>query len=332
MNITLFCPDPTDATSWYRGVGPFAELSKSNPDVRISFYKEANWATLAFTDIAFMQRPHREQDLEIIKRCKEQQIPVWVDFDDYLFDVPKWNQTYKHYSSEKTRKVVAESIAQADVVTVSTDFLGEKLAPLNKNIVTIPNALNTRLFKFSPIEQNNIILWRGSATHKGDYSEIAQQLVELSLKPHMRSWAFIFVGDRPWFAELMPEKQVMAVEAMDVIDYHRFIRDIKPAIMVVPLADNDFNRCKSNCAWLEGTYAGAAVVGPENFPEFEKPGITPTTPPFITETLERLIDNPFLRKTKVGNAQFYIDNFLTLKHTNDQRMAVINQLIGGAKA
>jgi hypothetical protein len=255
---------------------------------------------------------------------------VWVDLDDYLFEVPAWNPTFKHYSQEKTQKLIAECIASADVVTVSTAFLKEKLAALNNNIVVIPNALNTKLFDFAPIEQNNIILWRGSATHKGDYAEIAQQLVELSLMPHMKSWAFIFVGDRPWFAELMPEKNAIAVEAMDIIDYHRFIKDIKPAIMIVPLADNDFNRSKSNCAWLEGTYAGACVVGPE-LPEWNLPGITPTKPPFINEVLERLIENPALRKAKVEASRQYIDAYLTTKHTNDQRMDVINQLIGGAK-
>lgn len=37
-------------------------------------------------------------------------------------------------------------------------------------------------------------------------------------------------------------------------------------ISVGPLADNDFNKCKSNIKWLESSMAGAAFIGSNVYP------------------------------------------------------------------
>jgi hypothetical protein len=347
-NLAVYAPNATDATSWYRAIGPISELKKSNRDLTISFVSETSWATLAFADAIFMQRPHRQRDLDTLKMAKAQGVKTWVDYDDFLLDVPTDNPTAKHYRSEVTMKCVAECIATADVVTVSTPFLLEKLAPLNTNIVVIPNALNTKLFNIEApvvgVEQNNVILWRGSATHRADYSTVAEQVVELANRPEMKAWAWVFLGDRPWFTELMPPKNVVCMEPLDVIEYHSFIKTLKPALMFVPLVENDFNKCKSNCAWLEASYAGAAVVGPQlgswfagvDIPpvhsEWELPGITQARPDLFKDFMQGLIENPAKRAYNANESRRYIQNYLTLEKVNKKRMEVIISLTEGAPA
>jgi hypothetical protein len=49
---------------------------------------------------------------------------------------------------------------------------------------------------------------------------------------------------------------------VDTIKYFKWLANTAPRIMMVPLADTAFNRCKSNIAWLEATGAGAAVLAP----------------------------------------------------------------------
>ena len=230
-------------------------------------------------------------------------------------------------------KCVAECIATADVVTVSTPFLLEKLAPLNTNIVVIPNALNTKLFDIEApvvaVEQNNVILWRGSATHRADYSTVAEQVVELANRPEMKSWAWVFLGDRPWFTELMPPKNVVCMEPLDVIEYHSFIKTLKPALMFVPLVENDFNKCKSNCAWLEASYAGACVVSTD-LPEWLQLGITTSHALTFGEILTSLVEKPSRRAYMANVSREYIRENLTLEKVNKKRMEVINQLTQGA--
>jgi hypothetical protein len=332
-NLAVYVPNATDATSWYRGIGPVAELKKSNPHVNISFVSETSWATLAFADALFMQRPHRPRDLDTLKAAKAQGVKTWVDYDDYLLDVPTDNPTAKHYRAKDTMRCVAECVATADVVTVSTPCLADKLAPLNANIVVVPNALNAKLYDISTpvvgVEQHNVILWRGSNTHRADYSTVAEQIVDLANRPEMKTWAWVFVGDRPWFTELMPPKNVMCMDPLDVIEYHTFIKTLKPALMFVPLADNDFNRCKSNCAWLEASYAGAAVVA-SGLPEWERPGIAMTAQQNFGTTLASLVENPTMRMHLANQSRAYIKANLTLATTNQLRMEVVNQLTQGA--
>ena len=333
-NLAVYVPNATDATSWYRAIGPIAELKKTNRELTVSFVSETNWATLAFADAIFMQRPHRQRDLDTLKMAKAQGVKTWVDYDDFLLDVPTDNPTAKHYRSEATMKCVAECIATADVVTVSTPFLLEKLAPLNTNIVVIPNALNTKLFDIEApvvgVEQNNVILWRGSATHRADYSTVAEQLVELANRPEMKAWAWVFLGDRPWFTELMPHKNVVCMEPLDVIEYHSFIKTLKPALMFVPLVENDFNKCKSNCAWLEASYAGAAVVSTDLL-EWDKPGIVRSPHQMFGNSLTALVENPARRAYMANESRAYIRRELALETVNKKRMEVINTLTEGAK-
>jgi hypothetical protein len=299
----------------------------------VSFVSETSWATLAFADVLFMQRPHRQRDLDTLKMAKAQGVKTWVDYDDFLLDVPTDNPTAKHYRSEATMKCVAECIATADVVTVSTPFLAEKLAPLNTNIVVIPNALNTKLFNIEApvvgVEQNNVILWRGSATHRADYSTVAEQLVELAYRPELKAWAWVFLGDRPWFTELMPPKNVVCMEPLDVIEYHSFIKTLKPALMFVPLVENDFNKCKSNCAWLEASYAGAVVAAP-HMQEWKRSGIVQGVADSFGKNITHLVENPAIRQRCANLSREYIREHLTLEKVNQKRMEVINQLTQGA--
>lgn len=329
--VYVFCPNSTDATSWYRGLGPLAELKKSHQsEVVFAFPNEVNWATLSVADIVFLQRPHRERDLEIVKRAKLQKIPVWIDMDDWLLDVPKYNPSFKHYNNETTKKVIAECVALADRVSVSTWDLRDRLAPLNENIVVVKNALNTKLFpldkKITHDSQSRAILWRGSATHSKDLEVIAQQVVNLSLSPELKGWAWVFLGDRPWFTNLMPEKTTICLDAMDVLDYHQFLESLNPAVMIVPLAENDFNRAKSNCAWLEGSYAGAACLVPDNMDEWKLPGMTPFKPAFLEDAIRFMTSNPHTRANLANQSRAYIKEHLTLERQNLERWRIVTEL------
>jgi hypothetical protein len=74
-------------------------------------------------------------------------------------------------------------------------------------------------------------------------------------------WEFTYIGFNPWFLE--KSKNICFLRALDVVDYFDNGFRLKPAVVHVPLYNNLFNRCKSNIAYIEGSYWGAVCVVPE---------------------------------------------------------------------
>ena len=277
-NILFICPNPDDATSWYRGYGPFGALRRKFPKINlITGASRFTWSLFQMTDITFMQRPYSANHLQIAKMAKDNNNKLWLDYDDDLFTVPQDNPAHGIYNSEKTQKDIATIIAMADVVTVSTQFLKRKLERLNKNIIVINNAFNDNILKlFDPKpfkSRPKFFNWRGSKTHHRDILVNGEAILSCAEKSLKKKWKWHWTGYNPWYiTEGFKEGQVTVTEPLGVVEYHKFIKTIQPTCQIVPLADNKFNRSKSNIAWIEATYSGALTIAPD-WEEWRKPGV-----------------------------------------------------------
>jgi hypothetical protein len=326
--LSVFCPNELDATSFYRGMGPMGLLKKQMGDIIINLMRDVNWSYLSMVDMVFLQRPCLPAHLTIVKYAKRLGIPVWVDFDDALFHVPNWNPFHSVYSQPDRMKATAEIIATADVVSVSTPHLAGLYQELNKNIVVIPNAFNDEFFKYEPPspEKKKLICWRGSQTHREDLNIASEAVTDLAVKYPEVTW--MFIGDNPWFTSYMPDKSAIVVPALDPIEYFEFIKKTAPTIQIAPLVDNDFNRAKSNIAWLEATYSGAVTLAP-NWGEWYRPGITNYTDRADFKVkLEGLICGANFNSLQAAS-WLYIKNELMLSNVNQKRIDIINQYLPG---
>lgn len=327
-NIMMVIPTMTDATSLYRGVGPMAHLKKKRPDINLTFVSEVNWAVLRMTDVVFMQRPFNDDHMTIARMAKDQHIPLWIDYDDDLFSVPSDNPTHKMYSQERIKKNVATIIAMADHVTVSTDFLKRKITSLNKNITVVKNALDSDMFRRTEEQKksrNKLAMWRGSNTHMRDLMTVAGEICE-SMDSHP-SWTFHFQGYNPWFITEGAKNAVVGA-AVDIVQYFQLMQKIRPSIMMVPLADSDFNRSKSNIAWLEGAFAGSVTIAPE-FDEWKVPGCFTYKEPHdfarVFKEVAMLGDDVLNQQSEM--AWEYVQDCLTLDTVNKGRSDVLNSLL-----
>jgi glycosyltransferase involved in cell wall biosynthesis len=331
INLAVICPIPNDTLSFWRGIGPLAELRRIHPELTLCFLNEVYWHTAACVDVAFLQRPFTPSHLVMAQVFKASKVPLWVDFDDDLFSIPPWNPCHRQYMREDVQKTIAEVMALADVVTVSTPQLAAKFAPLNPNIIVIPNALNMHLIgpARAPIPENrNLILWRGSKTHVKDLNVMAEAAIHLSKTYQDVTW--MFMGEVPWFVDFMPRDRVISAESIDPVEYFQFLAKVRPAILCTPLVDCEFNRGKSNIAWLEGSWCGAAVLAPR-WPEWAQPGVTSyVTSADFCQQLERMI----VKRMSDGIASAcdsweHIYRHLTLDTVNSQRMDVLEGLLDG---
>jgi len=267
-SVLCVIPNPFDATSFYRGWGPLSHLRKIMPDTKFVEAMNVNYVTMMMHDALFIQRPTEQKHVELIMLAKKCNVPVWVDYDDNLFEVPIYNPQYAYYQRSEVRENIRNCLSLANLVTVSTDKLRDALdIYMDGEIAIVPNGFPDHII--DPFAEKhprkNIISWRGSATHSEDLKELHHSIVALSWATE-KDWSWAFFGDIDYKThELLIDRKARfkIIPTLEPIDYLRYIHSVGAAIHVVPLADNVFNRCKSNISWIEGQYAGSICITPK---------------------------------------------------------------------
>ena len=318
---------PENGSSFYRCHIPFNYLAKDHVHIKVKYLSELTWGSMSDIDVLFMMRADNSAAYKAITYARLMGIPSWIDMDDDFFAVPKDNPNHKHYSDPDTLKWISLCMQEATVISFSTEFLKvkydaglEKVSTTPPRTLVIKNAANTRLFKFEDHKnRNNIIAWRGSSTHSGDIKTVAKYCEQLGHEWH-------FIGYKP--VEFGIRLHTTYQEPMDAIVYMNYLKDIKPKVMIVPLVDNDFNRAKSNIAWIEATMAGAVTIAP-TLPEFEKPGIVNYSKPeeFLDKLKYVLNMSENEKYALVMASRLHIDYCLHLDHENAKRLDLIHSLV-----
>lgn len=313
---------PHGGCSYYRSLGPF---SKIKDGVDVQYINKIGWHTIADADIVFFSRPQSYEYLEAIQITKNFGVPVWVDWDDLPHACPDYNPNYDFYSQKSTRDVIEKCIAAADIVTVSTNEIKKVFSKFNRNIQLIVNAHNDYNYRLQSIVKTNpFINWRGSPTHEDDLVSCQKEILDIADK--YKQWYFSFIGDGTRFIT-KHIKDVYKKPELEITSYFFTLKTIAPKIHIIPLLDNLFNRAKSNCAWLEATWAGAAVIAPD-FPEFNVPGVTRyKTPAEFGEKLEYLMNNEDHRQQQYELSLEHIRENYLLSQINKKRYEIIHNMV-----
>lgn len=321
MNILVITPSPIDTTSFYRAWGVLPYL-KGDIHLISDKGKQMSWVDIAQMDIIFMHRPYTVEQLRFARYAKEMHIPLWMDYDDDLTRIPEWMSFHSMYMNDETQQIIKALIGIADVVTVSTPDLAARFSELNKTIFTIPNALNDYMLDTTPAPypEKKIILWRGSETHHMDLFAYVEHIRKCITR---EDWEWTYMGFNPWY---LPKTR--HIPTMDPIMYFRTLKSLQPGLMFVPLIDDTFNRCKSNIAWLEATYAGAVCLVPEWESWNQKGSMKYDGGAEFETQLQWLMsgESIFVRKAAYEQSWNTIHESLLLSKVNQQRETVINLL------
>ena len=253
MKIAAFVPNPIDGTSVYRALGPLLHLPKAWEISVINGAQEYSpWLCLTGADVVYLQRPYSEQHIALATVAKHQHKKIWIDWDDDLTCVPKYNEC--HAIFEQMKPNIGTLCKLADVVSTSTPLIAQKCFILGaQKVEVIPNAIDDCYYR-DPLPRSKAIVWRGGNSHVGDlelFRPIANELVK-------RGYNLVMVGTPPrWGYEL--EKYVQ-LPAYEYAHYMRAMHHLAPSVVCVPLLDNEFNRGKSILAGIEGALMGASIV------------------------------------------------------------------------
>lgn len=197
-----------------------------------------------------------------IKYVKMLNIPLVYDIDDLLFD----NIYDERINKKESRKYLA-TIKECDFVTVSTNFLKEKISPHNSNTFLIRNTLSDNFFFESTVnytsekkDDGKIVLayLSGSKSHDADFNVIENTLLNILEKYDFVQ--LLIVGDLD-YNHSMFQKFINRIEHRDKIkysEYHNVFKEID--INLVPLELNDFCHGKSELKYIEAGASGIPSV------------------------------------------------------------------------
>lgn len=304
INIGYLTYIEHSAVNYYRCLGPLKEIHRCCDDINVVEMPTVSWTSLVGLDAVFFMKPYikdhvhegkRACHLDAIKIIKANRKPLILEYDDLLCEVPEESKFHRVWINEPYKENFLEFINYADGLILSTQYMADYLIDNklleHKNYKVVNNAINNYLlgFDYSFSEYNKTVLWRGTSTHFPDFEPYIEQLISI-MKDNL-DFTFIFMG-------ICPDKRIKAlsntrvIDPKDIVNYHNFIKTLRPSIMYVPLLDTPFNRAKSNCSKLEATYAGAITLSPD-FPEFnwkDNTGLSHFDTKDFAEHLDNAID------------------------------------------
>lgn len=346
MNILItgkpawFEKDSHNAISYYRAM-PLKELQRTERTIRVFESNTGFMPELCGIDIVFVHTPTSQDAIYALTNAKSLGRKIWLDFDDLVFGdgIPKANLAWTFFSRKQNVEAMNIAIRLANVITVSTQVLKDKIIELwpfypEHAIHVIHNALmdeqwNMRA-KFRPFREPSTkeparILWRGSVTHEGDLYKFRSGLKVAG------NLSYLFYGHKPWVIDSEYDGPLSQYDyrtwEKNVPAYFEAMKGLEADYIIVPLEKNDFNRAKSNIAWLEGTLAGAACIATDTMPEFDRaPCSRFSTPKDLDRVLSAISKGEDLRTENYMNSRALIEREYLWSHTNRKRLEIINAL------
>lgn len=263
---------------------------------------------------------------------------VILDVDDY------WHLSANHillkdYKIFNQTELIKESVRYADVVHTTTGYLAEKIYPLNKNVVVLPNAVYSELYEqFTPQEifkERYTIGWIGGACH---YEDIFLLKDSLNLLHHDKNlegkFRLVLGGYNEIHAEYKKFESIFTanknhkegsygrIKATDVYNYAYGYNYLD--CVLIPLNNNTFNNCKSELKLIEAGFMGKAAIVSNVTPysDIIKDGencLAVNKNKDFYKHIKKLINEPHYGKYLAGNLERDIKENYHISLVNKQR-------------
>lgn len=326
-------PEPRDGTAWYRCVSPWGRLQETRDDIEISVTNQnVTHADISRHDILLLQRPVANEHLEMLRVAKSHGLSVWSDWDDPYMNVPPNNPRYFTYRDPQIQANIKAIAEQSDVLSVSSLQLQNDFKQHNARCALLPNGVDPRITSQHTDTSTKLpmrrILWRGGDSHNEDLAVFADAIVAAANSDaphHMWSW----YGLTPHqIMPRLPHGTAQVIPFTDLQSYWRHLPGLHPNIVIVPLADTHFNKCKSNIAALEGAWAGGAVLAPR-WPEWYMPGVTTYDSPvdFEKKLVKLMKTSTKELSAKAAETWKYANEKLSVDIVNELRSRLLNALL-----
>lgn len=255
---------------------------------------------------------------------------VIIDCDDNYLDVPESNLLYDTFKvGKKDRAFTSTILSLADVITVSTEPLAERIQShikqtqgIYKEVVVIPNMNDIKIWTDVVPRDEFVIGYSGSNSHQDDLKMVMPSIIEVMKKYPVK---FELIGAiskdklRDYFDGIDIEilDRIGLIPASTVFEeYPLWLASQGWKIGIAPLVDTAFTRSKSHIKWMEYSSCKIPTVASRVYPYFMPIGGVDTIRDNETGLLVRnngwvnalseLIENEDKRKKLALNAYNYV--------------------------
>jgi len=177
-------------------------------------------------------------DQNFYKMANGETIPMWPDID-----VEK---------NKERIDVLVECMKECDMITVTTDKLGDAYRHLNPNVKALPNCVNLDLWNRPTFKEDGIIRlgWHGGFSHYEDIKVLKNVMpVIFSKYPNIE---FHMAGfDFAKYFKDWDQSRVVSHNWVPTAAHPYKMALLNIDIGIIPLVDNIFNMGKSAIKWIE---------------------------------------------------------------------------------
>lgn len=219
-------------------------------------------------NIIFTQRLITNEVIGLIKKLKDQlNCKVVVDYDDMIWTykgegLPEYNHCKSKVNCDANAKAMKDGLNDvADAVICTNEYLKVSLSefvPLDK-ITVIPNMLPVNQWmidKKVTVPSKDIFLFAGSNTHFDNENKLPGDFSN-GLIHYLQNKQVITAGDPPYF--INPAAKVpLTPMATYASVFRQYTNSCK--FILAPLADNVFNKSKSDLKYLESCAVGRVCL------------------------------------------------------------------------
>ena len=244
---------------YYRTVLPITHIGRDLADSGISLVASTRLDESDRHDCYIFGRVPDYATAIFARKVKRRGAKIVWDFDDSFWDIPEGSPVKELFGGPSI-DALEDSLLMADRVTVSTKHLAEVAVGhcpfLAGNITVLENLIwSAPYFRNGRAENLTKILWTGSHTHIVDIGPVYAVAEYVAATPNHVLIMYGFIPD-----DLKNAPNVIHVPWGAKKNYESILSLIAPDVALLPLADNQFNRCKSAIKFFECAMAGALCI------------------------------------------------------------------------
>ena len=272
-------------------------------------------------DVVVWQRQVEDAQIEAMARWRKL-LPDAVfiyELDDYLDDIPSAS-FHASFMPTDIKSRIARALNYCDRITTTTIPMShwlETLAPKDCQIDVVPNALPVARLRERKARTSGKLRigFAGGISHTGDLTLLRQAMETIGEEV---TWVFFGMSpdDPPCTVEFH--------EGVATTLYLDKMASLDLDLMLAPLDDNPFNRCKSNLRLIEAAAVGAAIIA-QDLPPYHvhNPPVFgyASTPEEWTERIREFIaSTPTQRQRSADLLRTWAGRHYTLERLMQTRM------------
>lgn len=292
-------------------------------------------------DIAILQRDLNENTRDQFdnwhKAWRDGGGRLIYEIDDDLTDAAALSERNYNGNAAALAARVHTYAAAADLITVSTPHLASVLSHYADKVTLVANFIDANLWKMNApkICQTSAKLkigYVGTPTHTEDLRLVQDVIRKLETRDDLSVEVIgAFQNDKPLFGKRIGLPKNRA--------YPMFVEWLPQVaswdIAIIPLADNSFNRSKSNLKFVEYAALGTAIVCTDT-PEYRQVArdgenclMVNNTPDQWEAALNRLIEDKALRHKLTEKAHQTAHQYWTVQHNAELYHSVLSKAFNG---